>query len=233
MLKDVASNVQWLHIGGGEPTLSRPLLNFLKWCIEKNLASNISIFLTTNSVNIKQEFIDVVKQFKLCIFSFSVDGIGLLDEYIRYPTNWSKKEQTIKKLSVEFPSSAINTVVSSLNINCLTPLVEWSIENNLLLSFTSLVEPGSLAIHHMPEVMKNQARESINKLINQTKTTSTGTSTNLFDKNTYLLNGLEGLIKQLAVPGNPDKWNECLDIVRGYDSIRPIKLNQSNPYFNG
>jgi MoaA/NifB/PqqE/SkfB family radical SAM enzyme len=232
-LMELAPNVQWLHIGGGEPTISRPLMTFLQWCIDKDLAKNISIFLTTNSVNIKQEFIDLVQQFKLCIFSFSVDGIGALDEYIRYPTNWIKKEATIKKIAKQFPSSSVNTVVTSLNVNCLPSIVEWSVDNDLLLSFTTLVEPYNLSIHHMPDVMKNHARDSLNQLIEQINLMPDLVSTNLFDKKTYLLDGLAGLVKQLDIAGDPAQWQECLDIVKSYDSIRPKQLAQSNPHFVG
>jgi len=230
ILRNSADSMEWLTLTGGEPTLSKPLVHFLKWLIEKNLAKNINILICTNAVNIKKEFTDVVSKFKSCVFSISVDAYGQLDEYIRYPTNWAKKEKIVSNLISLFPGSSIHQVVSSLNINQFDKMVDWALSNNYLLVPQILTSPDNLSFHHLPNDLKDHARSlllSLNDKLDQHKLDNS----NLYDQIGYLSKTIGGMLNHLEKPANTDVWQETVEIVKSYDRIRPAPLHTINPYF--
>ena len=130
--------VEWIRVQGGEPSISKPLLKFLRRYAEKGYAEHTTIFIITNAVNVKQEFIDALKPFRQVKFELSVDGVGALDEYVRYPTNWAKKECTIDQLLSEFPGGVIHSTMYSLNIGGLPELIRWAETKPAMHSIQSL-----------------------------------------------------------------------------------------------
>jgi len=234
MLESIADTVEWLQITGGEPTLSRPLSTFLDWCVERDIAKNISVLICTNAVNIKPEFIDIMGKFKLCIFSFSVDGYGNLDEYIRYPTNWDKKEKIIRDMMPMFPHSGICMAVGSLNINLFDRMVDWALDNNYLLNPQIITVPDNLSFRHLPNDLKNHARDLLHSIKHKLSDKEIqADKTNFFDKIGYLSDGINGMLKYLDEPADLDAWKETIEIVRAYDTIRPVPLHKINPWFLG
>lgn len=230
LLKKSAADMDWLTLTGGEPTISRSLLQFLKWLIEKDLAKKIDLVICTNAVNIKNEFIDTVSKFKSCVFSISVDAHGQLDEYIRYPTNWAKKEKIVHNLIKTFPSSVIHQVVSSLNINQFDKMIDWTLSNNYLLVPQILTSPDNLNFQHLPDDLKDHAR---NLLLNlQTRFNNhDSNNSNLYDRVGYLSKTISGMLNHLNKPADAKMWQETVDIVKSYDTIRPVPLHAINSYF--
>lgn len=229
MLRDIAPTLRWLQITGGEPTISRTLLDFLQWMIEQGYHAQTSIVINTNAVNIKQEFIHTLQKFKLVIFGLSVDGHGDLDEYIRYPTRWDKKSKMIDQLIDLFPKSNIITAVTSLNINKLDDLIEWTLMHGYDLTPLIVSRPDNLSCHHLPEALKDQARsmlQSCQTLIAAKIKTSTQ------DKvagHQELHSALSGLINYMDRPRTELTWQQAVDIMRSYDTIRPRSIGDLNP----
>lgn len=234
MLQDVADTVEWLQITGGEPTMSRPLLKFLRWCVDQGLARNISVLIATNAVNIKPEFVAVMREFKMCIWHFSVDGYGELDEYIRWPTNWAKKERIIQELMPQFPKSCISMAVGSMNINQFDQMVDWVLQNDYLLNPQIITCPDNLSLRHLPADLKDHARALLQACVERVQKHGPGLdASNLFDKTGYLINGINALSNYLNEPADPAVWQQTVGIVRAYDTIRGRALHEINPWFRG
>lgn len=205
---EVADNVQWLQISGGEPTLSTELLNFLQDFAQRGYASRTALLLNTNCVNIKQSFIDAMKPFKMVRLNLSVDGVGKVDEYLRYPTNWNKKEKIIDQLLNEFEGSTISTTVYNLNVADLPNMLDWVASKNVDHSIITLSYPEELQIQNLPTEYK---QEIIDNLLN-------------FEHRHH---AVTSIINQLQHPCDPVHWQKTKDIVNSYDSIRPFKLEQA------
>jgi len=97
-LKEVSPKLHILELKGGEPMLIKNIKKTIQRVENK---SECSIAITTNgSIDIDDDFLDSLSQFKNIWFCVSVDGIGEIGEYIRYGSKWSQVEKTIKKVSV-------------------------------------------------------------------------------------------------------------------------------------
>lgn len=219
--------IEWIQVTGGEPNLSKPLFEFLQWCIDNDFAKNISIVLNSNGVNIKSEFLSLLEKFKLVLLNVSVDGVELLDEYIRYPTKWEEKEKNITEIMCRFPKSSIVTTVSSLNVNELGPLVEWSIEKNYLHNFILLTDPESLSVRHLPNHIKYLAKEKLSSVLKNINSKNVESS-DFYNKTLYIKNGIESVLSYIDQPGDTEQWEQFLTIVEGYDKIRSFTLKSVN-----
>jgi molybdenum cofactor biosynthesis enzyme MoaA len=225
MLETFAEDVEWLQITGGEPTLSKPLSRFLRSLINRGLANSINLLINTNAVNVKEDFLDIVRQFQVCVFSLSVDGHGELDEYIRFPTQWNKKETIIKNIMAEFSSSSICMTINSLNINMFNQMFEWGVNNCYRMHLILLINPEELSFRHMPEHMKDHARGIIASVLERLSQIPLQNHTGEF------VDSVKSMLNYLDLPRDELKWQQCLNIVRAYDTIRDRPLCEINTFF--
>lgn len=231
MLKDHAPQARWLQITGGEPTISRPLHEFLQWLCDRDLAKNLTISMTTNAVNIKPAFIELLKQFRQVIAVISIDGYRELDEYIRYPTNWEKKEQIVRELMRLFPSSSINTAVTSLNARRMPELIEWCWDRGYLHHLQIVTSPDDLSMRHMPKDIKSHIVSALDQTLSKINAQHTPDLDNYYDKGKFLESSIVSMQRYLALEGKDTQWKNCLEIVRSYDKIRPRTLGSIDDYF--
>jgi hypothetical protein len=86
----VLKDVEVIKITGGEPFKSKEFLTVMDHAIELDLASKISLIITTNGTKFFDEFLDRMKLFKSVEFNVSVDGAFETYDYIRYPFTWKR-----------------------------------------------------------------------------------------------------------------------------------------------
>lgn len=118
------SQIKKLYVAGGEPTIMPELHKFLEDCIEKK-KTNFEIQLNTNAISLNKKFKSLLKHFNNFNFEISVDGYGLVNQYIRWPTNWQKFIANIDYLINEGHQISFNSVVSIYNIASLYTAVEF------------------------------------------------------------------------------------------------------------
>ncbi len=97
-LEKYLPHVRLLYLTGGEPTLVEGNYTFLRGLIDKGYAKNISLVFNTNVTNFQQRFLDTVNHFDRVTFNLSIDGVGGVQEYIRYPSKWKAVQQNMSKL---------------------------------------------------------------------------------------------------------------------------------------
>ena len=225
-LKKITPTLRWVALAGGEPTLSQPIKNYLKWCIENQYNKQMSLVITTNGVNVKTDFIDIIQQFQNVILTISVDGYGELDEYLRWPSNWDKKIDFIKRCQKIFNNLDIHTVVYGLNCLAIDKLIKFVHEQGIKHNLECLQWPSSLSIDNMPHDLKQIALEKISSMAGDLEN-------NLhYYKNIkhgyHTINSTRALIKKLEMPSSPN-WEQTTAIIRSYDTIRSKKLSQIIP----
>ena len=224
-VQEIGSQVEYIKIQGGEPTISRPLLDFLRWYDDQGYAEKCMIFITTNAVNVKPEFINALKKFRYVKFEISVDGVGAVDEYVRYPTNWKKKEAIIDMLIKEFPSSLIHSAIYSLNLGNLPELIQWAETKPVLHSIQSVTYPDELGIQHLP----NEYKDQIIKSLEPWASNETIAITDNYDRVGFRNNCVNGVINRLKRAGDPDQWARAKSIIQSYDTIRNHRLTEIIP----
>lgn len=224
-IEEIAPSVDWIRVQGGEPSISKPLLNFLQKYAEQGHAQSTTIMLATNAVNIKQDFIDALKPFRQVKFEISVDGVGDLDEYLRFPTNWNKKEAILDKLIDNFPESIIHSTMYSLNIGGLYDLIKWAETKPVLHSIQCLTYPDELSVHHLPDTYKSYIIDQLQEYL----PVDQFEMSDHYDPVSYRNNCVKAVIGRLKEDRNPVQWQKAKDTIHAYDTIRDKPLGSIIP----
>lgn len=131
-LESNIKNIQHVYMAGGEPLLIERHYDFLNKCIEQDAAKNITLEYNTNMTTLPNKVLDLWKQFKKVQIGASIDGIGGVLEYQRWPIKWSQAELNLKKLDV-FAQQNSNIVawlavtVTVFNVMHMPDLIKWKI----------------------------------------------------------------------------------------------------------
>jgi sulfatase maturation enzyme AslB (radical SAM superfamily) len=117
-------NIEKLYVAGGEPTIMPELYKFLEDCIEKKETS-FEIQLNTNAVSLTKQFKSLLKHFNNFNFEISVDGYDLVNQYVRWPTDWKKLVNNIDYIFNQGHKISFHSVVSIYNITSLYSTIEF------------------------------------------------------------------------------------------------------------
>lgn len=97
-LKLHMGSITRIYVAGGEPTLISEHFDFLQQCIDHGYSKNMCIEYNSNISTIPAQAWEIWGKFKQIIIGCSVDGIGEINNLIRFPSKWEKIEATLNKL---------------------------------------------------------------------------------------------------------------------------------------
>lgn len=119
-----------IRFTGGEPTVNNYLIDFLQEVQKYN--TDIIIKLTTNGNNWPSKLNDILCNFKKVSISVSIDAYGEKNEYIRWPSKWSKIEKNIDSM-LSLPGSSVEcgTTIASYNVHLIEELAGWVLNKGL------------------------------------------------------------------------------------------------------
>ena len=136
-------------VNGGEPTASK---NYKK--ILKTLPDNVKIVrMNTNGSRMISELEDVLKRNIMVIVTMSLDGIGSVHDYTRWPIKWTDYKKTVdayKKLQGKYKLLQLDfwTTVSCLNIKNLPEIINFAKNKNIPHDWAFLNKPSVLNIRY-------------------------------------------------------------------------------------
>ena len=147
--KAKAASLTHIHFAGGEPLIVPQMSKILRICIESGNAKNITITYNTNLTVLPERVLELWKEFKGIKLLASIDAIGNLNNYIRYPSNWEKIDknlQYIEKNHKEFniEECMLSATIQILNVLRLEELYEY------LSQFSFIVPVPNLVNLHVP-----------------------------------------------------------------------------------
>lgn len=126
-------NVEWisqnlpqikrLMLTGGEPTLIPEIRVMVERIVYDKL--DINIMITTNGSFDNDFWCELTRLHENLHWTVSLDAVGAAAEIIRHGTDWTRIERNVRWLSTNAASVNVNTVISSLNIMHLKPLLEF------------------------------------------------------------------------------------------------------------
>lgn len=220
-LKSIAHKLKWIRCTGGEPTLSRGLLDFMQWLDAEGLAADIRFYSNSNAISVSPDWIDAASRFKYTELKIGLDGTALVDNYVRYPTQWSRKMPIVEDLLARFPDSYILTTLHAMNIadfpNLLREMEHWGGRREI----TALNYPTELDIQHMPEQFKKVVIDQLETMLADWNDPGVPYPVNNRD---YLNYGVRAIINRLKSPGDDTQWQLAKRIIRDYDTVRPTQL---------
>jgi sulfatase maturation enzyme AslB (radical SAM superfamily) len=142
-----------LMFTGGEPTLIPETKQLLEQIIRTH-ADKISVLITTNASFEDTFWFDLVERIPNLHWTVSIDAVGPAAHVIRHGTNWDKVESNVRWLAKHANSLDINTVVSSLNLFQLKPLLEFCRKIQLM-SISPNGRQGSNGCRHQFLIVNN------------------------------------------------------------------------------
>ena len=134
-----------LDINGGEPSASKNYRNILK-----NIPpSVVSIRINTNCSTVIPEIKELLERGIHVTVTVSLDGIGRIHDYVRWPIQWENFEQNLKAYQA-IGVTELNTwtTVSVLNIGNLKNIFAYTKEHGLDHSWALLEQPDVLNVKY-------------------------------------------------------------------------------------
>lgn len=136
-------------VNGGEPTASK---NYKK--ILKALPQNVKIVrMNTNGSRMIPELEEVLKRRIMVIVTLSLDGIGDVHDYVRWPIKWKNYEKTVsayQELQKKYKLLQLDfwTTVSCLNINILPDIINYAKDIKIPHDWAFLEQPSVLNVKY-------------------------------------------------------------------------------------
>jgi molybdenum cofactor biosynthesis enzyme MoaA len=133
-----------LDINGGEPSASKNYKHILA-----NLPPSIqSVRVNTNCGIIINELEDLSKRGVQITVTVSLDGIGSVYEYVRWPVKWDKFYNNLMKYRAMPVKLNLWTTVSALNVDDLLNIIAFAKEHDIDHSYAYLKDPTELAVEN-------------------------------------------------------------------------------------
>ena len=155
---------------GGEPFLSDINFEILEKLLEKNNTDCFINFTTNGSITPSASQKTILAQFKNVNFGFSLDGVGPVFEYLRYPLEWNKILENIDFCRKNNILVSVHHTVSNLNIFYHRQMVSWLKDNNInymcsLVEHPSYFRPAALPEHVKKLIIEQQLAPEMNFLL--------------------------------------------------------------------
>ena len=141
------TNIIQVDLAGGEPAISKKYQLFLK-----ELPDTVyHIRINTNGSILFPNLDVFLKKFKKITITLSIDGIGSVFEYTRWPIKWATFESVLQQylaLQQTHKNLTINTfsTVSALNVNDLPNIINYTKQLNVLHSCSFLERPLAINV---------------------------------------------------------------------------------------
>ena len=158
-IRSHADKIQYIDVLGGEPMFCKQFLDLLDHLIQTGSSKNITLFVITNGTiytkSLRQRFL----KFKKVVFTVSVDGIGLVNEYQRWPSKWSTVSSNLQEFASDFDVT-LSPTITALNIIHLGRLYDFSLQHNYQINNTQLVDHWpQLLPKNLPDQLKQKIPE--------------------------------------------------------------------------
>lgn len=238
-LIDNLPNLSAIQFLGGEPTINEPHIFLLKRLISQGRAKNITLGYVTNLTGVSDELVELWSHFSTKHITISIDGVGPVNEYIRYPFTWKKvvsQLENLKEISNQQGNYHIGLshTVISLNLLTLDTLIDWwetqlETNSNMLKNLPHIQcvnNPSYFDPVYMPDEMKEKARETLLRL------TKLADDRHLGEKYSSVINHIATSViyNQVDSKIQLSKWIEMQNFIQSLDKHRNRNIFNYIPY---
>ena len=200
-----------INLRGGEPLYNKRILELIENFPSDKLNTTL-LHLTTNCTVWTLRWAQALSKFKSVRMMLSVDALGDLAEYIRYPTKFVQVEHNIKQIiECKNVKPVIHTTVQNLNIMYIGEIVQWAKSMNIHLMLDLLVQPDYLEITNLPPVLKQQAIDHLSLVL--TQDIAPHIQAEILAYKTALTASLQQTFDQ-------PRWQRFVDYISQRDSVR-------------
>ena len=197
-----------INFRGGETLYNKNILKLITEFPANKLNTTL-LHLTTNASIWTPAWAEALSKFKSVRIMFSVDAVGKLFEYMRYPGQFNQIEQNITQIvKCKNIKPVIHVTVQNLNIMHLGELIKWAKQMNIHLMLDTLVKPKWFAMTNLPPVLKQQAIYHLNDVLMQ------DLDEHIYSEITAYKTAME------TATFDPQRWQQFVDDVSRRDAVR-------------
>jgi len=154
------SNLKFLKLAGGEPTIDPYCIAFLDKFIKKYDASKVELIITTNATRIKNFFDKYKSKFKSLTVILSIDAVDEVYNLIRFPANWNTVKHNVDQLctmkeiniNLNFVIQPYNILVADQWLHFISKFVKDRPKTKI--DFLNCINPKHFSIDAMPDSAK-------------------------------------------------------------------------------
>lgn len=158
--------VRRVFMTGGEPTIIKKNLEYIDKIVASGHSKDVELIFTTNATNINQAFKEVGKEFKSVSYNVSIDAVGDLARYIRYPSDWDTIDKNLKNIG---EGVSFNTTIQWLNMTRLDDIFNYIQHCGIDFGgvwFQLVTDPHYLDPIYAPRFMKEKCISDITNFLN-------------------------------------------------------------------
>lgn len=165
--------IEEIYLTGGEPSIIQHNIDTLTKLVETGKSKNITISISTNLTNSNYKFFTLLKNFKLVKVYASLDGYRDMQEYLRYPSNWSRIADNLTYISkLDNVEILVTPVIQITNLNKILDLFKFIKELNetankkINVFPINLENPDYLNMLYLPKAYKVKCYDEIMSWVN-------------------------------------------------------------------
>lgn len=239
-MKSQAQHIKELYFAGGEPLMIPEHYAILEFMVAEKHAANCILRYNSNGTEISDRLLQLWNNFKQVKFNFSIDDIGIRNEYIRYPSKWANIENNLKLLDNTPDNITVNIAcaVQALNVCYITELAQWKLASNFkkinltpygagIIGLHLVYHPSYLNVRVLPKKIKELAQSRISTFVDSLKDNQE------FQNNLYGAQRWLGLVNYM----NGEDWSNKLPAMTQYlktsDKTRSLDFIKTFPELEG
>jgi hypothetical protein len=126
--------IRQLYFAGGESTVIEEHYGILEKVIEMGYAHQIEVRYNSNGIELPDRLLELWTHFQKVRFHYSIDSIYEMNDYIRYPSEWSHQVKMFERLDRDTSNNVEVTIacaVNALNIHYIPDFLKWKLTSNL------------------------------------------------------------------------------------------------------
>lgn len=231
-MTDNIDTAEYVFMAGGEPFLIERQEQFLKECIDRGRASSMTLAYNTNLTSLPDRLVELWKHFKLVRVGASIDAMGEVLYYQRYPSNWDAILKNLHKLDGICREnlnivSAITATITTCNVFQFPEYIWWKVNDSGFTNINNFEDfpvimyhmahgPETSSIQIFPKHIKEQIRSKYNEYIAK------------FEGNTHAVNMLKNVLVFMDAEDKSEhipefiKFTKFLDNSRGQDLAKVV-----------
>jgi MoaA/NifB/PqqE/SkfB family radical SAM enzyme len=139
---------------GGEPFFDPNTFKILEKLVEHRNTDCFISLVTNGSIKLKQQYLDLLSKFTDLNICVSIDGIGPVFEYMRWPAKWSTLVENLEQFQQITKNISVSYTISSLNILYHQQTIDWFEQKKLRYNYNTVSYPTWLSLGAMPVELK-------------------------------------------------------------------------------
>ena len=245
-------NMQQLYFAGGESLIIEEHYEILEEAIRQGHAKNLELRYNSNGVEWRDDLFKLWKEFKIVRFHYSVDSIGEMNSYIRYPSQWERTHEVFHILDKGTSSNVEVTIacaVQALNVYYLPDFLKWKLTQNFKkvnmwplgaggINYHFVYHPPHLNVKVLPKWFKEKCRQKYEEFypwweanwqrgIPESK--KDYVTYDMWRNASYGLNRLEGMLQFMESEDWSIRLPELKEYIKLIDAQRGLNFDETFP----